>query len=194
MSQLLKRWNTRLTVETNRCSNIYASSVILLFILLLIILWISHGWQKVKGFKSLPALTFPLKIGPQCILIIRVWMSFSEYLCLCMSLLHPTAFHPPQNTTPDNQNAIITLCLSRKKRQVYKNLFAKGHSCQSSSLPFHFHFAQPSFSPVLHHRLPTPSVARRNISLLTSGEACLSFQSSCSEQLLDRLFWSEFLA
>lgn len=86
------------------------------------------------------------------------------FMCVHMSVLHLC-----------NQNAtVITFHFSRKKEGVYKNLFAKGHTRQSNTLLFHFHFVPPCFSPTL---LSLPSTTTISQPRLSSSRAFLIRQT-----------------
>lgn len=103
-----------------------------------------HRQIAKKGFKSLSALTFPLKIGQHAwnILLVCECACVSLHICLWAYERTPSSHITNKKEKTEiqcNQNAtVITLHFPRKKG-VYKNLFAKGHTRQSNtSVSFSF--------------------------------------------------------
>ncbi len=157
-------------------------------------MYFSWPTDRKKGFKSLSVLTFPLKIGPHAphtlLEIVGVQVFLCIFMCVHMSMLHKLK----KNTVIRMPRSLPFISLEKSSK---KNLFAKGHTRQSNTLQFHFHFVHSSFSPASlppslpSHYLPTPSVFLQSISHQTN-RACLAFQSSHSEQLSACHILSEF--
>lgn len=152
-----------------------------------------------KGFQIIVSPDLSFENWPTCTAyIVRVCgcACVSVHIYVCPYERAPS----PQIKKNNKKNTIIRMPRSlpfippgKKKERVYKNLFAKGHTRQSNTSLFHFHFAPPSSSPasLSHHYLPAPSVFLQSISHQTN-RACLAFQSSRGEQLSACHILSEF--
>lgn len=130
-----------------------------------------------RGFKSLSALTFPLKIGWHAILVQCACVSGHIYV-----YTYCTSFAPSlQIKCRPNQHApVITFHFSRKALWVYRKIYLLKVTPHSPTLSFCTTLLSlPSF---LHCYLPVPSVFLQSISHQTN-RACLAFQGSHIQQL-----------
>lgn len=80
----------------------------------------------------------------------------------------------------------LTFHFSKKKEQVYKNLFAKGHTRQSNTLLFDFHFVPPSFSTFLYSPLSLPSLSPSPVRLPPQHFSSDKQSLSCFPKQLQR--------